>query len=442
MRRELIRVFVASSAMIVLAFVVPLALSARSTSRDRAIDAARNEAAEMTTLLATGDRAGLVEEVDTLNATGRVAVTVLLPDRTELGVPSAIDGRLEEAVAQTRSVSGPVDGGWEVVTVVALNGGEGDGGERAAVRVVVPNVELHRGLLAAWSVLATLGVLLILLVVAIADRIAQRVVRPAERLAAAATALGQGRLDVRVEREGPPELAATAEAFNTLAGQVDRMLDDEREMVSELTHRLRTPLTRLRIGLDQIADTELAAKLQLDVQALTAEVNEVIARARRKADPPQGVDLAEVAAARFEFWSALADDEGRACRFRSEATAVVPQEADEVEAMLDVMLENVFAHTPSGTPFELSIERTDEGCILAVDDGGDGFDPELVAVGVSGGGSTGLGLSIVERSVRAWGGRLRVEPSALGGARVVCVVPDPAPDRLTPIRTSAPLPLA
>jgi signal transduction histidine kinase len=421
-RRELILVFAAIAAMIVLAFVVPLGLSARSTARDRAMDEARAEAAKLVPLVATADRDGVVAETGRINATGRLAATAVLPDGSLVGAPVAPGGRLQTALEQTTSLTGPAEGGREVVTAVALAGNR-----RAAVRVFVSEAELSRGVAAAWVVLGALGLALILLAVALADRIAQRVTRPAARLAEAAEVLGDGRFDVRVEPDGPPELAATAGAFNTLAGQVSRMVEEEREMVSELTHRLRTPLTRLRVGLDQLEDEELAAKLQQDVTALTREVNDVIARARRKANPPKGVDLAEVAGSRFEFWSALADDEDRAATFRAECSLLVPVEADELEAALDVLIENVFSHTPPGTPFELSIEPGVDGCVLAVDDGGPGFDPTLAEVGRSGAGSTGLGLSIVERLATTCGGGVRVGRGRLGGARVECRLGAPPP---------------
>ncbi len=89
-----------------------------------------------------------------------------------------------------------------------------------------------------------------------------------------------------VEPSGPAELAETAEAFNHLTGQIRTMLAAEREMVSELTHRLRTPLTRLRIDLDRVNDPELAIELHRGVDALTNEVNGLIAQARRTVDPP------------------------------------------------------------------------------------------------------------------------------------------------------------
>jgi signal transduction histidine kinase len=427
MRRELILVFVAISTTIVIAFVVPLALSARLTARDRALDEARAEAARLIPFLATGDLPSITAEVEQVNRSGPLAITVVMADGAETGHPVADRERLQLALDQRTSISGPTDGGYEVITAVAIQG------ERAAaIRVFVPDSELHHGVLPAVATLVALGSALVLIAVALADRIAQRVIKPAERLAQAAAGLGDGQFNVRVEPAGPPELETTARAFNTLVGRVEKMLADEREMVSELTHRLRTPLTRLRVGLDQIEDTATADKLHQDVNALTAEVNDLIVKARHNVDPPSSVDLAEVAASRFDYWSALASDEERPCSLQREATVELATSRDEVEAALDVMIDNVFAHTPPGTGFSLALtEATRGGCTLAVDDAGPGFEADLIEAGASGTGSTGLGLAIVERLVAKGEGELTLTSSEMGGARVECWFP-PRPAGSTP----------
>jgi signal transduction histidine kinase len=410
-RRELITVFVAMSTMIVVAFLLPLALSARSTASDRALDHARAETAAVVPVIAAGDLAAVEDEVARVNAGGRVAATVVMPDGIVVGAPVNDRERMEAVQVDGISTSTDLDGGHELVTAVAMADGE-----RAVVRVFVPDDELRRGVVPAWLILGGLGLTLVLIAVALADRMAQRVIRPAEELGLAAEALGRGDFDATVEPAGPTELAATATAFNSLAGRVRSMIDDERAMVSELTHRLRTPVTRLRIDLDRVADPELAAKLQRDVDALTLEVNDLIVRAQRRAEPPDPVDITDLARERFEFWSALAADEQRDCAFRSDGSVLVTVEPDDLVAAVDVLIENVFAHTPRGTRFAVSVEER----TVTVDDAGPGFDPALLEAGRSGTGSTGLGLAIVERLADTTGGRVEIGTSPLGGARVAC----------------------
>lgn len=418
MRRELILVFVAISTMIVIAFVVPLGFSTGATARDRATDSARAESAALVPFVATGDSRTVFSEVDRVNGEGRLAVTVVMADGTEVGADVPDRARLEAVINQAVSLTGPTDGGQEIVTAVVLPEGQ------AAVRVFVSDRELRSGVAPAWAILGALGISLVLLAVALADRVAQRVIGPVERLAEAAAVLGDGDFSARVEPEGPPELQTTAGAFNSLVGRVHTMVEEERAMVSELTHRLRTPLTRLRVDLDRIEDTELAAKLHQAVDALTTEVNDLIARARHTVTPPELVDIEKVVRDRFEFWAVLAAEEGRPCTLDADGPFMISVETDELEAAVDVLLENVFAHTSATTAFEVSVRLgTATGCCLVVEDAGPGFDAELIEAGRSGSGSTGLGLAIVKRLLNRSGGTLTLASGRLGGARVECCFP-------------------
>ena len=90
-----------------------------------------------------------------------------------------------------------------------------------------------------------------------------------------------------------------------------------------------------------------------------------------------------------------------------------------------MLLGNVFAHTPDGTPYGLEVSGSAERVQLAVEDGGSGIPADAsLGRGSSGGGSTGLGLDIAASTATAGGGSLRFERSpSLGGARVVLDLP-------------------
>jgi signal transduction histidine kinase len=138
-------------------------------------------------------------------------------------------------------------------------------------------------------------------------------------------------------------------------------------------------------------------------------------------------DLAEVAAERTAFWGALADDDGRRWTLRVDPPVASPVKlaATDAAAAIDVLIGNVFAHTPDGSGYAVALRRHDGTVELAVDDSGGGIcDPDAaLARGVTRAGSTGLGLDIARRSAEAAGGSLAIERSPLGGARVRLILP-------------------
>jgi signal transduction histidine kinase len=133
---------------------------------------------------------------------------------------------------------------------------------------------------------------------------------------------------------------------------------------------------------------------------------------------------------RLEFWSPLADEEGRPVAAQL-AVGPVPVQVprDDLSALVDALLGNVFAHTPEGTGFTVRLDgRAGGGARLLVIDGGPGL-PETVLLrrGHSGAGSTGLGLDIVQRTAAASGGGLTLERSP-GGGSMIAVELGPPPD--------------
>lgn len=110
----------------------------------------------------------------------------------------------------------------------------------------MPDDVLTRGVVLSWSVMTGLvmaGLAVVLLggSVLVADRLGSAVVTAAKRLAEASRRLGTGSLETRVQPKGPPELKEAGTAFNTMADRMTDLLAVERELVADLSHRLRTP---------------------------------------------------------------------------------------------------------------------------------------------------------------------------------------------------------
>src|SRR5690606_8663247 len=115
----------------------------------------------------------------------------------------------------------------------------------AVVEVFVPDAELTQGVASRrWLLAGGVTVLLLSLLLA-GDRLMAGVGRAARGVAAGARAFGGGENEVRVTPAGPREIAEAGTAFNSMVERVSRQRAAERELIADLSHRLRTPLTEI-----------------------------------------------------------------------------------------------------------------------------------------------------------------------------------------------------
>ncbi len=419
MRRRLVAVALATTSLVAIAFAVPLALLARNVARDRALTAAERDVAALAPVLALTTDPALIGAAIARTGTGAAGrVTVWTDPAARVGDPAPVD-QAQYDLAHQQRLSFSTRGGGETALFQPVLTGTG---EVAVVRARIPDSELHSGVRSAWAALAAVAVGLVGAAVLIADALGRSVTRPARRLALVARRLGHGELDVRASPGGPPEIADAAQALNFLADRIQALLAAERERVADLSHRLRTPLTALRLD----AEAANVPALTAGVDRLHQAVTDLIGEARRPlATTAPTCDVGEVTRERAGYWGALADEQGR--RWYCEVgpgVLVVALPADEAEAAIDALVANVFSHTPEGTAYRLSAAREGPDIALAVEDAGAGIaDPAAVERGRSGAGSSGLGLDIARRSAEAAGGRLEIASSPLGGARIVLKLP-------------------
>ncbi|GAB1820339.1 sensor histidine kinase [Herbidospora sp. RD11066] len=400
MRRRLALLVAATTSLVLVAMLVPLALLVRATAENGAITQATAEAQSVGAVIGTVDQATLDLTIRRGEATGGHDIAVFLPQAKPISeaVELARRGRSFTAVSP--------DGGREVL--VAVQGPDGT----SVVQVRLTPDDLMRGVSETWLGLLLLGIVLIGLGVALADRLAVAITRPTTALARVSHRLAGGDLDARAVPGGPPEVRSAGLALNHLAGRIGELLAEERETVADISHRLRTPLTGLRLEAESLRDPAEAERIAARVDALEKAVTSVILDARRRTQEKGSCDAALVVRERAEFWSVLAEEQERAFAVSVPPFAVeVPVSAPDLAAALDALFENVFAHTDEGVPFSVRLSATD----LVVEDDGPGFGPSALERGRSGAGSTGLGLDIVRRTVQD----MRLESSAHGGARVV-----------------------
>ena len=132
------------------------------------------------------------------------------------------------------------------------------------------------------------------------------------------------------------------------------------------------------------------------------------------------VNAKEVVRIRLAFWSVLARNQGRQLRIDlADGPSFVMLSQSDLEAAVDALVGNVFAHTPDGTPFRVAVQPdpSGESVTLVVADAGAGLrDSGVLARGVSGAGSTGLGLDIARRIVvERHGGLVDIDSPAQEG---------------------------
>jgi signal transduction histidine kinase len=150
-------------------------------------------------------------------------------------------------------------------------------------------------------------------------------------------------------------------------------------------------------------------------------VDGLIAEVRKEKAGPSISDLSQVVTKRLQFWKVLAEEQGRQLIHIVAAGPMnVQAGSDELGSALDALIGNVLSHTPAGTAFEIRLIEDDGSAVLTVGDAGPGFHPgfDPTRRGVSGAGSTGLGLDIARQLANRSGGSIRLGRSPLGGAQV------------------------
>ena len=424
MRRRIVAIVAVTTSLVVVAVLAPLLLLVRSVTETRALDHGRQEAQSVAVIVAgSPDDARLAETLDLYVSQG-ARIGVLTPSGATFGNATdhlrdnplvARSAREQEAVTERHRDDVDI-----VVPVTTETG-------TYVVLRPVADSELRDGVAAASALIVALGVALVLGAYAAAHRLGTRVSTPVTSMADVAHRMRAGELNARVTPSGPPETVALGTAFNLLADRIHDLLIAEREAVADLGHRLRTPITALRLDAEALDDPALQERLTGHVDLLHRTVDRVVHDARRRVREslPQTSDVVAVVRDRVEFWRPLAEDQERTLR-----VALPPGEAwvelgegDLVE-IVDTLLDNVFTHTPEGVGLRLAVARRRDEVTIQVEDAGPGLPADTpIARGHSGAGSTGLGLDIVRRLARAGSGQVATGSGPLGGALVTVTMP-------------------
>jgi signal transduction histidine kinase len=418
MRRALSRIVLLSSAVVAVLLVVAVTVMDWWDAEARTSAEGEQQVTAVAEVMAvSADRDVLRRAVARTAAGERGDLAVHLAERGTVGASHANPGDVALAMRHGDTFDAEVDGGTvHLHPVTMVDGGTG------VVEVYLPDGDLAGTLLPRLAVLVLVAVGSVL-VAGLVGRLRTRSIVSALRMhAVSAAGIGGERKGTRLHIEGPEELSALATSLNRIADRIEELLATERELVADLSHRLRTPLTALRLDSESIGDGPVADRVRHAVSALGADIDELIRTAGSNARAASTTcDAAAVVRDRMTFWSTLAEHQNRSCELRCEPdTALVPLPQQDVAAVVDALAGNVFQHTPSAVPFAVTLVRHRGWVTLVVEDGGPGIaDPEAaLRRGASSQGSTGLGLDIARHAVEATGGTIYVDRGRLQGARI------------------------
>lgn len=341
--------------------------------------------------------------------------------RPEIG--AALRGRVAAGTRQSETLHATL----LYVAVPIAAAGRVDG----AVRITYPTSTVDARIRRYWLVLLAIAGIVLSVAIIGGLRLAAFVVRPLRGLEHAAAAVGRGDLSKRAPQEqGPPEVRSLATVFNEMVARLELLLHSQQEFVADASHQLRSPLTALRLRLENLArDVEPPGKGELagalaEVERLAGLVDSLLALARADAQaaPSGRVDLARLVRDRVEAWSALAEERGVHLVCRADGSPAAHASEERIRQALDNLIENAVEVSPRGGTVTVEARSKDPLVEVGVRDEGPGLTVaererafDRFWRGRRGEGS-GLGLAIVQRLVEADGGTVElmaVEPNGL-----------------------------
>ena len=329
------------------------------------------------------------------------------------------------------------------VAVPVASGGTVHG----ALRITLDTSDVNERIRTFWFALGAVAVVVLAAVVLIGWVIARSVTRPLRELTASASRFAGGDFSVADHvPEGPPEIRALDQTMATMAYRLDAVLSDQRRFVADASHQLRTPLTALRLRLENLQidladaghgepDRDAVDALERaigETERLTELVSNLLQLARADDHPVTEVaDLEALVRDRVDTWTAIAEDRGVELHHVAGVQPVLVRcVPGAIEQILDNLLDNALAVSSSGTDIEVEIRVSDGPVELRVIDHGPGLTDAAKTDalrrfwrGDTTRPGTGLGLAIVETLATSSGGQVTLVDTVGGGLTVVVELP-------------------
>jgi signal transduction histidine kinase len=327
------------------------------------------------------------------------------------------------------------------VAVPVASGGTVHG----ALRLTLDMRAVNSRIRSFWIALGGIAAVVLLVVGIIGWVIARSVTRPLRDLTETAGRFASGDLQVAPSvTRGPPEIRALDDTMTTMAVQLDGLLSSHRAFVADASHQLRTPLTALRLRLENLqshlddigrpaaVDDEVERAID-EIARLTELVTNLLQLARADDHPPTALDdLRQLTCDRVDTWTAVAEERavtlaGPTAQGGPITVRTVP---GAIEQILDNVLDNALLVAPSGSIVSVEVTTHPGVAVVTIADHGPGLSDadkhdamNRFWRGDTSRHGTGLGLAIVDALASASGGSATLRDTPGGGLTVVVTLP-------------------
>ena len=265
-------------------------------------------------------------------------------------------------------------------------------------------------------------------IVLLAYLVLRRSLRPLRALHEGVTRLSEGELDVAVPSRTRDEFGALAGAFNQMVGRISEMLRARDQLLLDVSHELRSPLTRVKVALALLPEGDKRRRIEADVAEMEAMIAELLELERLRGGGGLRRESLDLVALLRQVAEGF-EDRPPGVRFVAEAPEIRAEvDGEKIRIVLRNLLENAFKYSlPDSRPVEVAVRTDGETITVIVADDGPGlpaedlhnlFEPffRVDRSRSKKSGGYGLGLSICKRIVEAHGGRIEAANRSGRGA--------------------------